>query len=85
MDELDEFYYQKMELEKQHQQQAKELFKKTLRIAMKDIDKKAESEERGFDREGWHEDADDLLIKVLRCEGYDELCDWWESCYKWYA
>lgn len=38
-----------------------------------------------FDVEGWHSEADELLIKVLRDLGYDELCDWWESGTKWYA
>lgn len=62
-------------------EQAKELFKKILRIAMKDVDKK----EKITDLEDWHISADELLIKVLRCEGYDELCDWFEKHDKWYA
>ena len=37
------------------------------------------------DPEIWHIEADELLIKVLRDLGYDELCDWWKSGKKWYA
>lgn len=37
------------------------------------------------DPEIWHKKADELLIKVLRDLGYNELCDWWENNTKWYA
>ncbi len=38
-----------------------------------------------YDVEIWHEEADKLLIKILRDLGYNELCDWWENGKKWYA
>lgn len=56
-----------------------------IRKEMLKIGKEANDDKFGFDRELWHIEADELLIKVLRDLGYDELCDWWESCHKWYA
>lgn len=38
-----------------------------------------------YEAEIWHSEADELLIKVLRDLGYNELCDWWENGEKWYA
>lgn len=38
-----------------------------------------------WDAEKWHIEADELLIWVLRQEGYKELCDWFEEHEKWYS
>lgn len=50
---------------------------------MKKIDK--ENEKYAYDVEVWHEQADELLCKVLRQYGENELVDWFEEHDKWYA
>jgi hypothetical protein len=37
------------------------------------------------DQEGWHAQADDVLVEVLRSLGYGELCDAYDEFPKWYA
>jgi len=32
-----------------------------------------------------HGDADEILIKLLRSLGYDDICDLWYKVEKWYA
>ena len=37
------------------------------------------------DTEAAHCDADDILIEILRYEGYDNIADTFEGMDKWYA
>ena len=37
------------------------------------------------DTEGWHGEADRLLVKALREAGYAEAVDIYDACERWYA
>lgn len=50
---------------------------------IKKIDK--ENEKYMYDVETWHQQADELLCKVLRQYGENELVEWFENHDKWYA
>ena len=49
------------------------------RVEMKRIDKMHGDSEI---QHGW---ADDLMLKVVRDAGFDEVADWFKKLEKWYA
>ena len=56
-----------------------------LKQMMQAIDNFARDEKGNCNCEEWHIKADLLLLDVLRREGYEELCDWFEKHEKSYS
>lgn len=61
--------------------------KKEINHEMENILKRNKDDncEGGYYPETTHFEADKLLCRVLRDEGYNELVEWFESLKKWYS
>lgn len=61
--------------------------KKEINLKIEDILKRNKNADYkcGYYIEDVHLEADKLLCKVLKDEGYDELVEWFESLEKWYS